>query len=152
MSAEEILKAKNIRLPEPPAPAGSYVPVLLTGSLAFLSGVLPREGSRIVFQGKAGESLNAAQASEAARLCALNALSVLRSHFGSLDAIRRIVRMTGYVQAGTAFYDIPKVMNGASDLLKEVFGENGVHARSAVGVASLPGNAACEIELTVEIK
>ena len=114
--------------------------------------MLPRQGNEIVFKGHAGADLSVERAKEAARLCALNALSVLRHHYGSLDRVERIVRLVGYLQSHPQFFDQPRVLNAASDLLREVFGEKGVHARSAVGVASLPGNAACELELTLQVR
>lgn len=152
MSFDLQLKNLKIELPEAPKPVGSYVPLVEEGGLVFLSGLLPRKGSDVIFQGKVGADLSVAEAAQAARLCALNALSVLRSHYGTLDKVGRILRVTGYVQAHPAFTDHPKVLNGASDLFKEVFGDAGLHARSAVGVASLPANAACEIELTVKVR
>lgn len=146
------MKRLKIKLPEVPSPAGSYVPLVEAGKLAFLSGLLPKDGGQIVCRGRAGDDVTAEQSRDAARLCALNALSVLRAHFGTLDRVNRIVRVAGFVQVAPEFHDIPKIMNGASDLFVEIFGERGVHARSAVGAASLPGNAVCELEITVEVE
>jgi enamine deaminase RidA (YjgF/YER057c/UK114 family) len=152
MSAEERLKSLGLELPEVPRPVGSYAALVEAGGVVFLSGLLPRRGSEVVYRGKAGADLSLEAASQAARLCALNALAVIRDHYGTLDRVERILRLSGFVQAHPFFYDHPKVLNGASDLFKEVFGEQGVHVRSAVGVASLPANAACEIELTLKVR
>lgn len=152
MSADLQIKNLKIELPEIPKPVGSYVPVAETDGFAFLSGLLPRKGNAVLYQGKVGADLSIDEGIQAARLCALNALSVIRAHYGTLDKVGRILRVTGYIQAHGAFTDHSKVLNGASDLFKEVFGEAGLHARSAVGVASLPANAACEIELTLRIR
>ncbi len=148
------LQIKNLRLelPEVPKPVGSYVSLVESEGLVFLSGLLPRKGSEVIYRGKVGADLSIEEGTQAARLCALNALSVIWGHYGTLDKVGRILRVAGYVQAHSAFTDHPKVLNGASDLFKEAFGEAGLHARSAVGVASLPANAACEIELTLKIR
>ncbi|MBI4550236.1 MAG: RidA family protein [Candidatus Omnitrophica bacterium] len=152
MSAEAKLASLKLELPEVPQPVGSYTSLLVTGGFVFLSGLLPRRGAEVVYRGKAGADLSLEDASSAARLCALNALAVIRHGFGTLDRVERIVRLTGYVQSHPQFFDHPRVLNGASDLLREVFGEAGIHVRSAVGVASLPANAACEIELTLKVR
>lgn len=150
MSPEENLKALGLELPDPPSPAGSYVPAVESQGFLFLSGLLPRRGTEIVFRGHAGADLSVEQAQEAARLCALNALSVLRQYLGSLDRVLAIVRVVGYVQTYPQFADHPRVLEGASRIFREVFGERGRHARSAVGAASLPGDAVCELELTAQ--
>ncbi len=152
MSFDLQLKNLKIELPTAPKPVGSYVSLVEENGLVFLSGLLPRRGSEVVYCGKIGADLSVGEGAQAARLCALNALSVIRDHYSTLDKVGRILRMTGYLQAHTAFTDHPKVLNGASDLFLEVFGEAGLHARSAVGVASLPANAACEIELTFRVR
>jgi len=152
MNAEEMLGKMNLELPPVPAPAGAYVSLVEMDRFVFLSGLLPRKGEEVVYQGKVGAGVTLARAQEAARLCALNALSVLRGRYGSLDRVRRIVRVVGYVQTHPSFFDVPQVLNGASDFLKEVFNEKGIHVRTAVGVVTLPGNAVCELELTVEIQ
>lgn len=152
MSFDEKLRSLGVQLPEVPAPIGSYVSLLQCDRWVFLSGLLPRQGSEVVYKGKAGADLSVEKASEAARLCALNALSVIRQHFGTLDCVERVVRVVGFIQSHPLFFDQPRVLNGSSDLFREVFGEQGVHVRSAVGVASLPGNAACELELTLRVR
>lgn len=150
MDYEQKIQKLGLTLPPPAAPAGSYVPVVVSGSLAFLSGQISKAGERAIL-GKVGRDLSLDEGREAARLCALNVLSLIR-HIVTFERFERIARVVGYVQADPSFYDIPKVVNGASDLFVEVFGEKGKHARSAVGMASLPLNAAVELEVTVELK
>ena len=152
MSFDLKIKTLELELPEVPKPVGSYVSLVESDGLVFLSGLLPRNGNEVVFRGKVGADLSVEQGIQAARLCALNALSVIRDQCGTLDKVGRILRVVGYIHAHSSFTDHPQVLNGASDLFKDVFGEAGLHARSAVGVASLPANAACEIELTFRIR
>lgn len=152
MSFDRTLETLKLELPEAPQPVGSYVSLVESAGFVFMSGLLPRKGKEIVYRGKLGADLSLEKGSEAARLCALNALAVIKSHFGTLDRVERILRVVGYVQSHPLFFEQPRVLNGASDLLREVFGPKGLHARSAVGVASLPGNAACEIELTLAVR
>ena len=134
-------------LPPVPKPIGSYVSAVRSGNLIFTSGALPLEDGKLAFSGKAGD-IAAGQA--AARLACLNALSAAAHLAGGLERIQRIVKVTGYVNADSDFADQPKIINGASDLLTEIFGEKGRHARAAVGVSSLPLNAMVELELIVE--
>ena len=145
---EDKIVSLGISLPVPPEPAGSYVPVVLSNNLAFLAGQIPTEGKQVKFRGKI-ESI--AMGQEAARLCTINALALLKLHFGSLDRIKQVVKVTGFVNCDPSFTDHPKVINGASDLLVDVFGEKGKHARVAVGVNSLPLDSTVEIELIVEV-
>lgn len=152
MTADEMVSALKLELPEVPRPIGSYVTLVEMDHWLFLSGLLPRRGSELVYRGKVGSDVTLEQACEAGRLCALNALSVLRGHYGTLNRILKLVRLVGFVQSHPLFYEQPRVLNGASDLFKEVFGEAGLHARTAVGVASLPANAVCEIELTLRVQ
>ncbi len=148
---EKQLKSLEIDLPVPSQPAGSYVPVVLSGHLAFLSGQLPRNREGTLITGVVGRDLPLAQAQEAARLAALQAVSLIQSYVG-WERFEHIVRLVGYVQADPNFKEISQVVNGASDVLREIFGEAGLHARTSIGVASLPLNAAVEIELTVAWK
>jgi enamine deaminase RidA (YjgF/YER057c/UK114 family) len=141
----------GITLPSPPAPAGSYVPVVVSHNLAFVAGQIPSEGGQVKFKGKVGKDVSIEAGQQAARLCTINALAQLKSALGSLDRIKRIVKVTGFVNCDESFTDHPKVVNGASDLLVQVFGENGRHARAAVGVSSLPLDSAVEVEFIVEI-
>jgi enamine deaminase RidA (YjgF/YER057c/UK114 family) len=145
---EEKLASLGITLPIPPEPAGSYVPVVVSSNLAFVAGQIPMEGTQVKFRGKVG-SIVIGQ--EAARLCTINALAQLRSYLGSLDKIKRFVKITGFVNCDASFTDHPRVINGASDMLVEIFGEKGKHARSAVGISSLPFDSTVEIEFIVEI-
>jgi enamine deaminase RidA (YjgF/YER057c/UK114 family) len=145
---EEKLSSLGIILPLPPHGAGSYVPVVVSGNLAFVAGQIPVEGNHVKFTGKV-VSIETGQ--QAARLCTINALAQLRSSLGSLDRIKRVIKLTGFVNCDPSFADHPKVMNGASDLLMQLFGEKGKHARIAVGVSSLPLNSAVEVDLIVEL-
>ncbi|HUG97063.1 MAG TPA: RidA family protein [Nitrososphaera sp.] len=148
---EDKLASLGITLPSPPAPAGSYVPVVVSHSLAFVAGQIPAEGGQVKFRGKVGRDLSIEAGQQAARLCTINALAQLKAVLGSLDRVRRVVKVTGFVNCEPSFVDQPKVINGASDLLVQVFGENGKHARVAVGVSSLPLDSAVEVEFIVEI-
>ena len=145
---DEKIASLGINLPVPPEPAGSYAPVVLSSNLAFVAGQIPTEGKQVKFRGKV-DSITIGQ--EAARLCTINALAQLKSYLGSLDKIKQIVKITGFINCDPSFTDHPKVINGASDLLVGVFGEKGKHARAAVGVSSLPLDSAVEIELIVEV-
>lgn len=148
---EKQLKTSGIDLPPPSTPAGSYVPVVLSGRLAFLSGQLPRLSDGTLITGVVGRDLDLAQAQQAARFAALQALSLLQAYVG-WERFERVVRLVGYVQAEPSFKEMSQVMNGASDVLREVLGDAGLHARTSIGAASLPLNAAVEIELTVAWK
>lgn len=148
---EDKLASLCITLPSPPAPAGSYVPVVISNNFAFVAGQIPTEGGQVKFRGKVGRDITTEAGQQAARLCTINALAQLKSALGSLDRVRRVVKLTGFVNCESSFVDLPKVVNGASDLLVQVFGENGRHARAAVGVSSLPLESAVEVELIVEI-
>ncbi len=152
MSYEDRLKELGFTLPAPPTPVANYVPVVRTGHLLFLSGVLPSCDGRLVLTGKLGEHLTVEQGVEAARVAVLNGLSIVRSEAGSLDRVKQIVKMVGYIASAPGFTDQPQVLNGASDLLVSVFGEAGHHARVAVGAAELPRLAPIEIELIVELR
>jgi enamine deaminase RidA (YjgF/YER057c/UK114 family) len=150
MTAEERLRHLGIELPEMMIPAGSYVAARVTGDLVFVSGQGPWHAGGLV-KGKVGRDLSAEQAREAARLTGLNLLAVLRAELGSLDRVASIVKVLGMVNCAPGFNDTPSVINGCSDLLVDVFGEAGKHARSAVGMAELPFDIAVEIELVAEV-
>ncbi|HAK89365.1 MAG TPA: hypothetical protein DHV16_09535 [Nitrospiraceae bacterium] len=155
MSIEDKLKELSITLAEAPKPLGSYVPCVQTGNLLFLSGALPLKEGKLIktgrVTGRVGESVSIEEAQECARQCVINALSVLKSHLGSLDKIKRCVKLNGYVASASDFTEQPKVLNAASDLLFEIFGEAGRHARAAVGVYVLPLNSPIEIDFIFEI-
>ena len=147
---EQRLEALGVQLPPPPRPLASYVPFMRTGNLLFISGQLPFEEGEMVHPGQVGEGVTAEQAARCARIAAINALAIAKDALGSLDRIKRIVRLAGHVAAGPGFTDHPKVINGASDFLGEVFGERGQHARVALGAPSLPANACVELEIILE--
>lgn len=148
---EEKIAQLGIVLPSAPKPAGLYQPVVISGKLAFVSGQLSKDADGRLFTGKVGQDLFLEAGQKAACFSVLNTLSIIKELIG-LEKVARIVKMTGFVNAAPDFYQIPDVLNKASELLIEVFGEMGEHARSAVGVASLPLNAAVEIELILELK
>ena len=149
--AENKLRELGIELPAVPSPAGSYVPAVRAGSFLFTAGQLPFENGEIRLRGKVGDGVTPEEAREAARLCALNALAVVASEAGGLSGVRRVVKVTGYVASAPGFTGQPGVLDGASELLGDVFGEAGLHARSAVGVTELPLGAPVEVELIVEL-
>lgn len=151
MDYEEKIKSLNLILPLAPKPAGSYSPVVIHGDLAFLSAQVSKTGDGKILTGKLGLDLTLEEGKQAARAAALNGLAIIKDLIG-FSKFDRLLRLVGYVQADDHFYEIPAVLNGASDLFLEVFGEKGVHARSAVGMASLPMNAAVELEITLALK
>ncbi|MEK7764269.1 MAG: RidA family protein [Nitrospirota bacterium] len=151
MSFEAKLKALHIELPMAPKPVANYVPVVRAGDLLFLSGVLPSRDGQLILTGKLGQGITIEQGMEAAKVAALNALAIVRSEVGSLDKVKRIVKMVGHIASAPGFTDQPQVLNGASDLLVQIFGEAGKHARVAVGAAELPRQAPIEIELIVQV-
>lgn len=155
MTAQEIMLGTGSLedlLPPPPLPMGSYVAVARVGNLLYTSGVLPMKDGKVAYTGALGGwDANAEHGREAARLCVLNALSLVRHELGSLERIRRVIKVTGFVSSAPGFFEQPAVVNGASDFLVEHFGESGKHVRSSVGVASLPANASVELEMILEI-
>jgi enamine deaminase RidA (YjgF/YER057c/UK114 family) len=148
---EEKIKALGIMLPSPPKPAGSYIPVVRTGNLVFVSGQIPISDGKILYSGKVTKDVLIDDAQKAARLCVINALAQLKSELGNLDKISKVVRVSGFVNSSPEFTEHTKVINGASDLLFEIFENKGKHTRIAVGVSSLPLNSAVEVDLIVEI-
>jgi len=152
MSFEKRLEELGLTLPTTPRPVANYVPAVLTGKLIFSSGQTPTVDGRLTIQGKLGREVSIEQGQQAARAAVLNCLSAVRSVAGSLDEIVRVVKMTGYVASAEGFSAQPQVVNGASLLLEEIFGEAGKHARAALGLAELPGGAPVEVELIVEVR
>jgi len=145
------LQALGIVLPATPAPAGNYIPTVISGNLVFVSGQVPFLDGKIAYQGKLGESVSLADGQAAARLCFVNILAQLSAALGGdLDRVTRIVRLGGFVASAPSFTQHPAVINGASDLAVAVFGDAGRHARAAVGVAALPLDSAVEIDAVVE--
>ncbi len=151
MSPEDKLKKLGIELPEAPSPLGSYIPIVRTGNLVFLSGILPLIKGKLLRQGRVGEDISLDEARDDARTAAINALSVLKANIGSLNKVKRCVKITGYVASAPDFTEQPKVLNAASDLMFEIFGEAGRHARAAIGVNVLPLNSPVEIEFIFEV-
>jgi enamine deaminase RidA (YjgF/YER057c/UK114 family) len=149
---ENKIKVLNLTLPEAPKPVAAYIPAKQTGNLVFTAGQLPMVSGELISKGLLGQDVEIDEANKAARICTLNALAAIKGVIGDLDRIKQIVRVVGYVASVPTFTQQPAVVNGASELLLEIFGENGKHARSAVGMAVLPLNASVEIELTVEIE
>ena len=152
MSAEANLKKLGIELPTPPTPAGTYVGAVRTGKLVFLAGVGPTYPDGRMITGKVPSKVSIEEAQAAARVTGLNLLANLKQEIGSLDKVKRIVKVLGMVNADPDFKLHPKVINGFSDLMVEVFGDKGRHARSAVGLGSLPFQIAVEIEMIVELE
>jgi len=151
-SVLEKINELGLDLPPAPKPVAAYIPAIRTGNLIFTSGILPMKDGKVMYTKEIGGFLNSVeQGYEAAKLCALNALSVINDITG-LDNIEKIIKVTGYVNSSPSFNEQPKVINGASDLLVNIFGENGKHVRSAVGVNELPLMASVELELIVQVK
>jgi enamine deaminase RidA (YjgF/YER057c/UK114 family) len=150
--AETNLKVKGIVLTPPSSPVANYVNAVRVGNLIFLAGKGPQKADNTYISGKVGKDLTIEQGYEAARLTAINHLSVLKNELGSLNKVKRIVKVLGMVNCTEDFKDQPKVINGYSDMMVEIFCEKGKHARSAVGMAALPFNMAVEVEVIVEVE
>ena len=150
MSASARLKELGVELPEVAKPLASYVPAVRSGNLVFTSGQLPTQTGKLAETGKVGADVTPQQGKALARICVLNALAAVDSLVG-IDAVARVVKVVGFVASAPGFNGQPGVVNGASDLLTEVFGDRGSHARSAVGVSELPLDAPVEVELVVEV-
>jgi enamine deaminase RidA (YjgF/YER057c/UK114 family) len=149
--AAEKLKAMGLELPPAPAPVASYVPYVKLGDMVMTSGQLPTREGKLVCTGKVGGELSLEQGIEAARIAAINALAQVAECAGGIENVRRIAKLTVFVSSQAGFNDQPKVANGASDLMQELFGEAGKHARSAVGVNELPLDAPVEIEMVATV-
>jgi enamine deaminase RidA (YjgF/YER057c/UK114 family) len=151
MKIENRLKELNIELPEAPAPVAAYVPCKRSGNLVFVSGQGTSVNGQETYKGKVGAELTLEEGYQAARLCGLNLLAQLKKFLGDLDCVKSIVHVKGFVASDNNFYFQPKVINGVSDLMVEVFGEAGRHTRCALGVNVLPGNIPVEVELIAEV-
>jgi enamine deaminase RidA (YjgF/YER057c/UK114 family) len=151
-SYETKLESLGLSLPPIPNPVAAYIPAKQAGKIVFTAGQLPMVNGELISKGLLGQDVEVDEANKAARICTLNALAAIKGVIGDLDRIKQIVRVVGYVASVPTFTQQPAVVNGASELLLEIFGENGKHARSAVGMAVLPLNASVEIELTVEVE
>ena len=150
MSANQRINELGIVLPQVATPAGAYVPAVVSGNLVFTAGQIPLVDGKLAATGKVGKDLTAEQAKDIARICALNAVAAVKSVIGDLDRVKKVVKVVGFVSSDPSFSQQPAVVNGASELLEQIFGEKGIHARSAVGVAVLPLDAPVEVELIVE--
>jgi enamine deaminase RidA (YjgF/YER057c/UK114 family) len=148
----ERLNQLGIVLPDPPKPVAAYIPAKQAGNMVFTAGQLPMVNGEVISKGLLGQDVEIEDAKNAAKICTLNALAAIEGVIGDLDRIKQIVRVIGYVASVPTFTQQPAVVNGASELLLEIFGENGKHARSALGMSALPLNASVEIELTVEVE
>lgn len=147
---EEKLDELGIKIPTAPTPAGSYIPVTRTGNLLFISGQIPMENGKVVFTGKVSDD-NIETAQNSAKLCAINILAQIKREVENLDKVSKIIKLSGFVNSEPEFYHHPKVINAASELFFEIFGEKGKHSRIAVGVSSLPLNAMTEIDAVVQV-
>lgn len=151
MSVEDKLQSMGYQLPPVVTPVAAYIPGVVVGDLIYTSGQIPIKDGQVVYAGRLGEDLSVAEGYAAAQLCTLNGLAVVKHLAGSLNKIRRIVKVTGYVNSADSFTEQPQVVNGASELLGELLGESGRHARSAVGVNTLPLGSAVELEFIVQL-
>tara|TARA_B100000945_G_C20402439_1_gene608086 strand:- start:1327 stop:1779 length:453 start_codon:yes stop_codon:yes gene_type:complete len=150
MSAEDNLKKLNITLPKAPDPVGAYVASKIVGNLVFISGQLPLDSGKLI-KGKIGKELSLEQGQNAAKFCAINILAQLRKICGNLDKVKGCIKITGYVNSTDSFTDQPKIINGASDLISNIFEDNGKHTRAAISANSLPLGASVEVEGIFEI-
>ena len=152
MSVDKRLSELGIELPAVATPAGAYVPAVISGNLVFTAGQSPLVDGKLMAEGKVGAEISPELGREIARRCALNAIAAVKSVIGDLNRVKKVVKVVGFVASVPEFTGQPGVLNGASELLEQVFGEVGIHARSAVGVAALPLNAPVEVELIVEFE
>jgi enamine deaminase RidA (YjgF/YER057c/UK114 family) len=149
---EEKIKQMGITIPETVKPLAAYIPAMRVGNLVMTSGQVPISDGAVKYSGKVGKDLSEEEGKEAAKLCALNCLSAIKSVIVNLDKIKRVVKLTVFVSSAEGFTAQPKVANGASEFLVEIFGDAGKHVRSAVGVSELPLNSAVEIEMIAEVQ
>ncbi|MDA8549892.1 RidA family protein [Aquiluna sp.] len=152
MSVETNLAALGLELPEVATPAGAYVPAVISGNLVFTAGQIPLIDGKLMAEGRLGAEITAEQGKEIAQRCALNAIAAVKSVLGDLERVKKVVKVVGFVASTPEFTAQPGVVNGASELLQAAFGDVGIHARSAVGVAVLPLNSPVEVELIVEFE
>jgi len=148
---EEKIKKMGITIPEVVKPLAAYIPAIQVGNLVMTSGQVPISEGKVKYIGKVGKDLSEEEGKEAAKLCALNCLSAIKSVIGSFDNIKKVVKLTVFISSAEGFTAQPKVANGASEFIAEIFGEAGKHVRSAVGVSELPLNSAVEIEMIVQV-
>ncbi len=151
MNPEKKLAELGITLPDAPAPLGAYIPVKIVGDLAFCSGVLPLKAGQPVYKGKIGDALTVDDGKEAAKLCAINVLANLKATLGSLEKIKGVARVEGYINCAPGFTSLPQVLNGSSEFFAEVFGDAGRHSRMVVGVNELPLDCCIELVCVFEL-
>ncbi len=152
MSVEARLAELGLALPEVATPAGAYVPAVISGNLVFTAGQIPLVDGKLMAEGRLGAEISAEAGKEIAQRCALNAIAAVKSVLGDLERVKKVVKVVGFVASTPEFTAQPGVVNGASELLQAAFGDKGIHARSAVGVAVLPLNSPVEVELVVEFE
>jgi enamine deaminase RidA (YjgF/YER057c/UK114 family) len=152
MNYESKISEMGFSLPEAPTPLAAYVAGIISGNLVFTAGQVPLKDGKIAFQGKLGKEISVEDGQKASQICCLNCLSVVKKQIGDLQKVKQILKVTVFVASSEGFTDQPKVANGASEMLVEIFGEKGKHVRSAVGVSELPLNSAVEIEMIVEFE
>ena len=152
LQIEDRITELGLKLPDSPRPLGAYLPVVRAGNLIFVSGMLPRQEGKLISVGKLGQELNLKEGQEAARLAILNGLAAIKNEIQTLTAVRKFIRLTCYVNSSLGFTEQAQVADGASNILLAVFGEAGRHSRVSVGVAELPGGAAVELDLIVEVE
>lgn len=152
LQIEDRITELGLKLPDSPRPLGAYLPVVRVGNLIFVSGMLPRQEGKLISVGKLGQELNLKEGQEAARLAILNGLAAIKNEIQTLTAVRKFIRLTCYVNSSLGFTEQAQVADGASNILLAVFGEAGRHSRVSVGVAELPGGAAVELDLIVEVE
>lgn len=152
VSPTERLKQLGLKLPSAAQPMFNYVPVVVDRGVAYVSGQLPKVDGEVQVQGRVGETVSLEQGRDAARVCGIQALACLAEALGSIDRVARIIRLSGFVSSLPTFYQHPSVIDAASELMVQVFGEAGRHARSAIGVAALPRNAPVELEVIASVR
>lgn len=152
MSVEARLAELGLELPEVATPAGAYVPAVISGNLVFTAGQIPLVDGKLMAEGRLGAEISAEAGKEIAQRCALNAIAAVKSVLGDLERVKKVIKVVGFVASTSDFTAQPGVVNGASELLQAAFGDRGIHARSAVGVAVLPLNSPVEVELIVEFE
>lgn len=151
-NVEKKVQEMGLSIPEAPKPVAAYIPGIKVGEFVYTAGQIPLANGELKYKGKVGAEVSVEDAYEAAKVCALNCLGVVKSIIGDLDKVEQIVKVVGFVNSADGFNMQPKVINGASELFGEIFGEKGAHARSAVGVNELPLDATCEVEIIVKVK
>lgn len=152
MKVEKLIEEHGLELPNPPVPVGAYLPIQIAGNIAYLSGQTSRINGVRRYVGKVGDTVTQEEAYLSSRDACLNCLAALKAKIGDLDNVKQIIKLVGFVNSAPGFNQQPAVINGASDLLHTLYGDQGRHARSAVGVAELPFNASVELEMVIELK